>query len=509
MSKKFIDKIRLGSGMSLMLGNLPSQMGLECVGVCKPQLDISKFGFFESATPNFETYYPEVKDAQSIKPDDGDFIKPVFRMLSEVIVRKNYNPVDFSENSVLKNSMNKLLGQTIYPNHEAIVGNELGTVSAVSWQKSYTTKNGVFVPAGINGEFKIDAKSHPNVARKILMEPPAIHSNSVTVEFEWERSHPSMDMDEFRGKLATLGPDGKLVRRIATLIRNYHETSLVPHGADSYAQVLDKEGKITNPEYADSVYSLSMQGKEKPSFYYFDYREDLIKLNDKPEEQFKKPDLKNQTPMKKITLLASQVFMLGLFGAKIEDGKTSTEVELTDESLAKLENALKLAKEKEDSIAGLNAKVTELTNSTAGKVNEVNTLTAEVNTLKSENTKLKDANTARVDKFRQAVKTSYIALVGDKADEAILTNIRNADEELLSSLSKTYNEQLEEKFPTTCNDCHSTNVSKATASHGADSNSGNKGSDAGKNKVVIRNEADVEAELLKESQPGFILSSEK
>ena len=286
MSKKFIDKIRLGSGRSLMVGNVPDQVA-NVVGTCstgKCDLGVEKFGLFESATPNFETYYPDVKDAASIKPENDEFITPIFRMLSEVIVRKSYNPVDFSMNSVLKNSMNKLLGQTVYPNHEALIGNELGSVSKVFWQESYTTKAGVKVPAGINGVFKIDAKAHPNVARKILMDPPAIHSNSVTVEFEWEQSHPKMDLNEFRSKIGTYGADGQLIRRIATYVRNYHETSLVPHGADPFAQKVDEKGKINNADYANSVYSLAAQDKEKPRLFYFDYREDLLTLNSNTHE---------------------------------------------------------------------------------------------------------------------------------------------------------------------------------------------------------------------------------
>ena len=497
MKKTFIDKIRLGSGMSLMIGNAPSKLDVAHIGIAKPNLHIEGLGLFESATPNFETYYPDVKNAADIKPDEGDFITPVFRMLSEVIVRKTYNPVDFAMNNVLKNSMGKLLGQTIYPNHEALVGNELGSVSKVFWQESYKTKSGIVVPAGINGIFKIDAKSHPNLARKITMDPPAIHSNSVTVEFEWERSHPSMELDEFRAKMGTYGPDGKLVRRVATLIRNYHETSLVAHGADPFAQVTDDENNISNPEYADSVYSLSMQNKAKPSFYGFSYREDLISLNNNEDHN---TNNKNETTMKKITLLASQVFLLTALGVKLEAGKESAEVELTDDLVNKLNDKLKSDSEATNKLAEATTKVTTLTKDLETKTTELTAESAKVTELTAKVTEISGKVETKLTALRDETKRIYTALKADKVEAAILTNIEKADEELLASLQKTYSEELENKFPSKCGDCGSNNVSKASAKLGEDPKGDGKDTS-----IKLKSDAEVEAEILGETGNKFIL----
>lgn len=507
MSKdKFIDKITLGSGMSLIVGNKPEALCLGKMCGTKPNHEIDKFGFFESATPNFETYYPDIKNAEQIKPKDDEFIFPVFRMLSEVIVRKAYNPVDFSMNGVLKASMPKLLGQTVYPNHEALVGNELGAVSEVFWQDKYKAKNGILVPAGINAALKIDAISHPNVARKIQMDPPAIHSNSVTVEFEWERSHPGMDMDEFRSKMGTMGSDGQLVRRIASFIRNYHETSFVPHGADPYAQKVDENGKINNAEYADSVYSLSAQGKEKPSRYYFNNREDLISLNSNtPEEnslEDKSDNNQNKNEMK-LKLTTAHAALLALFALSIKAGESSIEVELNEDNLNKLNEGLTsngaIAAELSTTKTALtmaNTKVTELTGQLATKTTEAEGLTTKVTELTAEVGTLSEALKPAVDKLREDTTKAYNLIKGDKADKVILSNIDKADFALLSSLHKTYTEELEAKFPSTCQDCQSTNISKASSKLGEKPLAGEKDGDG---KIVLKDDAAVMEEFSKEN----------
>ena len=50
---------------------------------------------------------------------------------------------------------------------------------------------------------------------------------------------------EFYDKLGTIAEDGTMVRRIATRIISYKETSLVSHGADPFAQLI-KDNKINN-----------------------------------------------------------------------------------------------------------------------------------------------------------------------------------------------------------------------------------------------------------------------
>jgi len=65
-----------------------------------------------------------------------------------------------------------------------------------------------------------------------MMSPPSIHSNSVTVKFGWEPSHKFETDSEFFDKLGTYTKKGELIRIVVNLIKSYHETSLVSHGAD-------------------------------------------------------------------------------------------------------------------------------------------------------------------------------------------------------------------------------------------------------------------------------------
>ena len=218
--------------------------------------------------------------------EDEEFIEPMFRLLSETIVSKNWNPTDFGQNGVLKASMKMLLGQTVNCDHETNIGNAIGAVSQVMWQESY--KDGSFtIPAGINGILKIDGKANPRIARGILMEPPSIHSNSVTVQFKWDKSHPQMEDNEFYQKLGTYDSKGVMVRRIVTEIVRYLETSLVSHGADSFAQKIGSDGKIINPTFAKRTWASYEEYRDDKSKQYFftDYKSDLTSYQEKNDTQ--------------------------------------------------------------------------------------------------------------------------------------------------------------------------------------------------------------------------------
>src|SRR5690606_30627173 len=185
-----------------------------------------------------------------------------------ISVHKRHNPIDFGKNiEVLQKSMSLLVGQTVNADHETMIGNALGAVRDVQWQESYVSA-GKKVPAGFNAELRIDGKSNPRIARAINSDPPSIHSTSVTVEFEWEQSHPKLPAHEFWSKLGTLDEKGQLIRRIVTGIRRYHEISLVSHGADPYAQLIKKDGKIHNPKFAHITYNSDEEAKRGGAYFF-------------------------------------------------------------------------------------------------------------------------------------------------------------------------------------------------------------------------------------------------
>ena len=157
MKFKNTEKVKLIAGHAIILGHRPESLSGVMMSdkLEKEGQEFSKFGLFDSSSPNYTNYYPEVT-AEDLHPKEEEFIEPIFRLLSNVTVHSRFNPIHFPV-EVLKKSMYKLIGQTINVDHETAVGNAIGTVKNVEWQNAYT-KDGVKVPAGINGILKIDGK---------------------------------------------------------------------------------------------------------------------------------------------------------------------------------------------------------------------------------------------------------------------------------------------------------------------------------------------------------------
>lgn len=444
-----LDIVQLDLGMSLILGHCPEKLPMSSVNkkLAMEAKSVGKFGFWNDSAPDFNKYYPDVTE-EDMKPENITCIYPIYRALSEVIVHKKWNPIDFGKNGVLKNSLGLLTGQTIYPNHEAIVGNELGVVLEEVWQDAYTTEDGIFVPAGINIKLKIPVKTNSKIVEGIMMEPPSIHSGSSTVEFLWESSHPSLSMDEFWGKLGTYAEDGELIRRVVTEVVNYHEYSLVSHGADYFAQQVKPNGEIVNPKYANRV-SNNQRGEEvTPQVYRFSYGKDLVSLSEKKD--IKPPIIKNAMNPQ-ILKLAQQ------FGISAE-GKT--EEQLANEISAKVTTlqtdaaALTSLKRDKETVEG---ELATLKNDLTQKDGEIQTLKTEKTALEGNATLGKNA----LESLRSGTKSVYEKL-SETPDETLLKVIENANWETLTALNKQYTTQLEEKYPGTCSDCGSHNVSRSS-----------------------------------------------
>lgn len=453
----YVDTMVLGNGHSILMSHVPNhheEISNRFFSEAKPNKDsIDQFGLFGSGT-NYNTFYQDV-DPEDLHPNDEEFIEPMFRLLSACIVSKNYMPTEFPKN-VLKDSMNLLVGQTVNCDHETDVANAIGSVKSVSWQESYTV-DGVTIPAGINGVLKIDGKSNPRIARGINMDPPSIHSNSVTVQFEWKPSHRFEKEWEFYDKLGTIAEDGTMVRRIATRIISYKETSLVSHGADPFAQLI-KDNKINNPAYAGSV--------------YYSFSEAPIKKEDLPKKlsffEFKgahEVDImyntskfinenNNTNPKDKPIMNELEKFLESLFG----DGM------LTLQEGATISQEMVLSQIR--TIVSENSSLSEAKTNAEDNINKLND---EINTLKEtiESNKLMvTIGTNHLTEVRNNAISSYKKLVGeDKVDENIISLLESntTSIETLISLTKTYDLQLEEKFPLVCKECGSKNVSRASS----------------------------------------------
>lgn len=464
MPLPLVATLTLGADHSMMINHKPRNLDpqrlsdsyFNAIGA-SPQ-SIEQFGLFGSSV-DYNTFYPDVEAAQ-FDPAQDEFIEPVFRLISNCIVSKNYNPTEFPAD-VLKASMPLLVGQTVNCDHSTDIANAIGSVKAVTWQDAYSDK-GVKIPAGINGVLRIDGKANPRIARGINMDPPSIHSNSVTVQFEWKPSHEFNHVWEFWDKLGTYAKDGTMVRRIATRIISYKETSLVSHGADPYAQMI-KDGKIINPGYAASVYSsFSEQIKEKVSnstrdSYFFDFKNilrsdtfsnaEVDPLKENSQKLYINPNNQSNTMPQEL-----QAFLESLFGEgmlSLGEGQTaSSEIVLSEVKRLLSEN-----QSLSEKVTKSEASVTELQEKVANLEKEAKA-----------NASFIQMGQDHFKEVKEATLASYKKLMGEKEDSNILTLIENVDSlSTLLSLKSNYDAQLEEKFPLHCADCGSKNVNRGSS----------------------------------------------
>jgi hypothetical protein len=458
--KKFTQEgiMTLGSGHSIIMGHKPTAISDAMLAenqfkAVNLNETIDSFGLFGSDL-NYNTYYPDVKP-EDFSPKDTEFIEPVYRLLSECIVSKYY-PTDFSVGGVLKKSMKMLIGQTVNCDHETNVGNAIGVVKSVYWQEAYTDeKTGLVIPAGINGTLKIDAKANPRLARAIMMDPPAIHSNSVTVRFSWEKSHPELTDQQFYEKIGSYDKDGKLIKRNVKEIMGYMETSLVSHGADPFAKKIGTDGKITHAADAHNVYSFS-ESITKNHYFFSDFKE-LGKKSDGVDVLHNTMVFINENEKQNI----------------ISNNQTDNE-ENMEELLNALfgEGLLTLPEGQEPSQEVAISCITSLIQDNARLKQEVE----EANSNREEHEELvrlrdeatKNAPTIQLandllSTLRAEVTENYKKVHGEKADEAIINLISTSDYKTVASLGKFYIAQLEEKFPLSCTSCGSHDVSRASS----------------------------------------------
>lgn len=449
-NKEHVELMTVGQGHTIMTGYIPksvapSRFSDDFYRMVKPSKEsFEKFGLF-GGDIDYNTYYPDL-DLKDLNPQDEEFIEPMFRLLSETIVSRNFMPTDFSRGGVLKASMNLLLGQTVNCDHETNIGNAIGSVSQVIWQDAY--KDGQFtVPAGINGVLKIDAKANPRIARGILMDPPSIHSNSVTIQFKWDKSHPEMDDDTFWEKMGSYDSKGDMICRVCTEVVRYMETSLVSHGADPFAQKIGEDGGIINPTYANQVvksFSDYENNSDKKFYTFMDYKCDT-------QESFNEHlEITNDNKNMNKEL---QEFLERIFGEnmlQLADGQEMT----TDVAVTAISSLIAQNKKANEDITNLTTEKTSLTE-------KIQNLEAEVANLQEMSTVGKNY----IAHLRETAVNNYKKLKGDNVDETIV-NMLNADTTGLAtikSLNKDYEAQLEEKFPLTCSKCGSHDVSRASS----------------------------------------------
>lgn len=166
-------------------------------------------------------------DNGGLNPEE--FLVRPWRILSMAVTPYRY--FDFTEPGVLQAAVALFEGKTLYANHTADVNSWKGYVRSPTWDE----KND---PPGINAEFVLDRTVDPNLARGV--EINALRSASVTIWFDYKRSHP--DLRNFYDQLGE-EVDGQVVRFIITKITQAGEVSIVWEGEDPFAKSLAAGGK--------------------------------------------------------------------------------------------------------------------------------------------------------------------------------------------------------------------------------------------------------------------------
>lgn len=452
-----ISRERFVLGHSLRTNKLPSNIPMAALEKVPPgEVDLEKLGLFDASSPDFNKYYPDVT-AADLNPKDEDYAFPVFRALSEIIINK-YGPIDFTD-GVLKPSMKKLIAQAVFTNHEQIVGNEVGVIYEVFWEKE-KEQNGFKIPAGINVRLKLDGKSNPKLVRSINSEPPSIHSVSVTVAFKWVKSHPELTDDAFWNQVGTYTDKGELVRRVVTEVFSYDEISFVTHGADPYAQKINDNGELNNPAYADNRYQFSAEDfvEMGHSFDWKDYNKGRISLSNEPTTPVHNNISNNNETMTLLQLLIAKLNLAATtnetqasvaFEAFLANkGTADAEVTRLTTELATASAALTALRDKYPEGSVIVSKEDAAT-LTAAKENE------------------KTANAALTAQRAEALRFYHITVGGaDKADASVTAMLSTASYDTATALLKQYTTLAEKDHSLSCEDCGSKKVSRASASAG-------------------------------------------
>lgn len=376
-----------------------------------------------------------------VESQQEDFVDVTYRALSAAMLADR--PVDFSKGAVVKNATKKLVGQTVFKDHNTNVDNWVGRVASTNWDTE--TKG---IPPGINAVLRLDMVKDPMTVRGVLQG--ALHSASVTVTFQWEPSHKElMDNGTFFSRLGE-EIDGQTVRIVVTKIEKFWEISLVWQGADEFAKQIDEKGKpvlsadpshFSQANHHHGSWEGGMLSSAAINAGPFNKEEDMS-LSDRILELLGKDTTIENLQDKVEGILHSQAEKELALNGKVED----------------VSKALVIST---DQVESLRSKVGELTS-------ELEVFKKEVEGLKT------DAETGRkyLEDLRAEAVKIYTTLKGKDAKSVILDTINKGDLTLVKAWLEDLKLEREQKIPNRCGKCGSKEVSRqssVTKSTGEDS----------------------------------------
>ncbi len=389
----------------------------------------------------------------AFREDDEAFFFPWRHLSATIVGEHTWKATDFTKKNVLKNSTKLLNNVPAYLNHFMYVGNAIGTVINPRYSKAFTNQQGIEIPAGIDAEFAVlkNVKRNADIIEFLKSEYNPYRDASVKIYFKWEASHEFESEWEFWDLLGSVIIDDSgnesMVRRIATEIIEYGESSLVAAGADEFAVQHNDNGDIVgfNTVSRNDIIGSCSKYNDPLNQEYFDSKKFFIIdcVNDSKSLSL------SQTENKKNSMNE----ILKFIGEKI--GKGPSDLHLSDVEKYFSENKTK---------SDYDSVVDEL----GIKKNEVSDLKVKLDASESKVTKLNasiEENKAKVayadskrgELVAQAIRLATASAGGNLSDK-VKAQIENDDADILEEKIIAFGGNVAGKFGSTCSDCGSNKI---------------------------------------------------
>ena len=220
----------------------------------------------------------ELSASGVVESEDDEYLVRTYRALSETII--DCYGIDFRKDGVLKAALPLFKGTEhnnvfpVYKDHGRSIDDWLGKANDAYFDESSD-------PKGVNQVLAFDKIA---CGEKVVrgVKTRALNCVSVTVSFDWEKSHPELEDDIFFRKWwKGESVDGRRCLVVATKITAVKETSLVWKGADSTATARQSEEE---KEKMDNEMSLS-EGVKQEETKQEETKQEETKQEEKNQEQ--------------------------------------------------------------------------------------------------------------------------------------------------------------------------------------------------------------------------------
>ncbi len=186
----------------------------------------------------------EVNSLEDLQPREGDLVAFPFRLLSAAYLGPGGYHLDFSRPSMLEAALPLFLEPeaegsrrtdplVIVRDHSENIDDRLGLAQNVRFSPADPSLD--LPHPGIDADLLINWKLAADVVRRLLHQPPLVEACSVSLAFNWEKSHPQLEDWQFWMRLGE-EIEGSPVRVVVSEIIAVEHIGLVYAGADPTAR---------------------------------------------------------------------------------------------------------------------------------------------------------------------------------------------------------------------------------------------------------------------------------